>query len=147
MAPGRLHRLIFLERCCSIFGFQAWKSLRDSGLHCALSNNRDSSDRGTAKASLRASTIRSPIHEHSDCPENAGDVVRRPTWKVIQTLLPCLDMLIMVVSATVFAFRVQCSSSGCKQREHFVCISAKWHWARSLLLSRSGYRRRFPLFH
>jgi hypothetical protein len=51
------------------------------------------------------------------------------------------------VSAAVFAFRAQSSTSGYKQREHFVCTSAKWHWVQSLLFSRSGYRRRFPLFH
>jgi len=50
-------------------------------------------------------------------------------------------------SAVVFAFRAQSSTSGYKQREHFVCTSAKWHWAWSPLFSCSGYQRKFPLFH
>jgi len=77
--------------------------------------------------------------------------------KVLETLFDVLEGNLYSIgkrrhthkfaSTVIFAFRAQSSTSGHKQREHLVCTSAKWHWVWSLLFSRSGCRRRFPLFH
>ena len=50
-------------------------------------------------------------------------------------------------SAAVFAFRVQSTSSGYQQREHFVYTAAKQCSSQRPIFSHSGGRRRLPLLH